>query len=207
MRGSPLDKLVAELMIVANSTWGGVLAEKGIPAIYRAQSAGKVRMTTSPQAHDGLGVAQYAWSSSPLRRYVDLLNQWQLVACLNGDTPHFGAKSDALFAAMRDFELTYGAYAEFQRGMERYWCMRWLCQEDVRTIEATIRRDNLVKLDNLPLIQRVNSVPELKPGQRIRLSIESVDYLTLELGCRYVETLDLAEKNAEEIDDTLEVIN
>ena len=77
----------------------------------------------------------------------------------------------------------------------------------MRTIEATIRRDNLVKLDNLPLIQRVNSVPELKPGQRIRLSIESVDYLTLELGCRYVETLDLAEKNAEEIDDTLEVIN
>ncbi|SBT11046.1 Ribonuclease II [Candidatus Propionivibrio aalborgensis] len=207
MRGSPLDKLVAELMIVANSTWGGVLAEKGIPAIYRAQSAGKVRMTTSPQAHDGLGVAQYAWSSSPLRRYVDLLNQWQLMACLNGDTPHFGAKSDALFAAMRDFELTYGAYAEFQRGMERYWCLRWLRQENVHIAEATVRRDNLVKLDSLPLIQRVNSAPELKPGQRIRLSIESVDYLTLELGCRYVETLDLAEKNAEEIDDTLEVIN
>ncbi len=146
-RGSPLDKLVAELMIVANSTWGGLLAERGIAAIYRAQTAGKVRMTTSPLPHEGLGVAQYAWSSSPLRRYVDLLNQWQLIACINGDTPHFAARSDALFAAMRDFDLTYAAYAEFQRGMERYWCLRWLRQEGIATLGATIRRENLVKLD------------------------------------------------------------
>jgi len=188
-RGSPLDKLVAELMIVANSTWGGLLAEKGVPAIYRAQSAGKVRMTTSPLPHDGLGVAQYAWLSSPLRRYVDLLNQWQLIACLNGDTPHFNAKSDALFAAMRDFDLTYSAYAEFQRGMERYWCLRWLQQEGTKTIEATIRRENLAKLDHLPIIQRFASAPELKQGNRIRLGIESIDPLTLELACRYLETL------------------
>ncbi len=199
-RGSPLDKLVAELMIVANSTWGGLLAEKGVPAIYRAQSGGKVRMTTSPQPHEGLGVAQYAWSSSPLRRYVDLLNQWQLIACLNGDAPHFTAKSDALFAAMRDFDLTYSAYAEFQRGMERYWCLRWLRQESVQVIDATLRRENLAKIDHLPLIQRVPSAPaESKAGQRIRLSIESVDYLTLDLGCRYIETLDPAEADVEEI--------
>jgi exoribonuclease-2 len=203
-RGSPLDKLVAELMIVANSTWGGLLAEKGVPAIYRAQTGGKVRMTTSPQPHEGLGVRQYAWSSSPLRRYVDLVNQWQLIACLNGEAPPFGAKSDALFAAMRDFDLTYAAYAEFQRGMERYWCLRWLRQENVQSIDATIRRENLVKLDHLPLLQRVPSAPELKPGQRIRLGIEAIDYLTLELGCRYAETLDPADAALEAPDDLLE---
>ena len=207
-RGSPLDKLVAELMIVANSTWGGLLAEKGVPAIYRAQTGGKVRMTTSPQPHDGLGVAQYAWSSSPLRRYVDLLNQWQLIACLKGETPHFAAKSDALFAAMRDFDLTYSAYAEFQRGMERYWCLRWLRQEDVRTIDASLRRENLAKLDQLPLIQRVPSAPaDAKIGQRIRLSLESIDFLTLELACRYLETLAPAadvEEISEEIADAID---
>lgn len=195
-RGSPLDKLVSELMIVANSTWGGLLADKGVPAIYRAQTAGKVRMTTSPLPHDGLGVDQYAWSSSPLRRYVDLINQWQLVACLRGETPAFKPKSELLFAAMRDFDLTYSAYAEFQRHMERYWCLRWLRQENVQTIDATIRRENLVKLDHLPLLQRVPSVPDLKPGQRVRLSIDAVDFLTLELGCRYLETLEVA---AEEV--------
>jgi exoribonuclease-2 len=83
-RGSPLDKLVAELMIAANSTWGKALAEAGIPALYRAQTGGKVRMTTAAAPHEGLGVDCYAWSSSPLRRYVDLVNQWQLIAWLQG---------------------------------------------------------------------------------------------------------------------------
>ncbi len=39
-------------------------------------------MQTTPAPHEGLGVAQYAWSTSPLRRYVDLVNQWQLIACV-----------------------------------------------------------------------------------------------------------------------------
>ena len=200
-RGSPLDKLVAELMIVANSTWGGLLAEKGIAAIYRAQTAGKVRMTTSPLPHEGLGVAQYAWSSSPLRRYVDLINQWQLISCLSGYAPHFKPRSDALFAAMRDFELTYSAYAEFQRGMERYWCLRWLRQQGLDIIDATVRRENLVKLDHLPIVLRVPSLPDLKPGSRIRLSIEAVDPLTLDLACRYAETL--GEDNDEAFEEEL----
>ncbi|MFT3848820.1 MAG: RNB domain-containing ribonuclease [Propionivibrio sp.] len=204
-RGSPLDKLVAELMIVANSTWGGLLAEKGIPAIYRAQTGGKVRMTTAPQPHEGLGVAQYAWSSSPLRRYVDLVNQWQLLACVKGEAPHFKPKSDALFAAMRDFDLTYAAYAEFQRGMERYWSLRWLRQEGLETIAATVRREDLVKFDHLPLLQRVPSVAAAKPGQRVRLRIEAIDLLTLGLSCRYVETLGEALVAIDELEDESEL--
>jgi exoribonuclease-2 len=200
-RGSPLDKLVAELMIVANTTWGALLASRGVAAIYRVQGGGKVRMSTAPQAHEGLGVKQYAWLSSPLRRYVDLLNQWQLLACLRSATPPFAARSDALFAALRDFELTYAAYAEFQRGMERYWCLRWLRQQGIERIAATIGRDNLARLDDLPLVQRVPSAPELKPGQRILLQVESVDYLTLGLGCRYLETL--PSSTEEEAVDTL----
>ena len=84
-RGSPLDLIVAEAMILANSTWGGWLAACGVPGIYRSQASlapgVKVRMSTQPGPHAGIGVAQYAWSTSPLRRYVDLVNQWQIVAC------------------------------------------------------------------------------------------------------------------------------
>ena len=190
-RGSPLDKLVAELMIVANATWGGLLAENNIACLYRAQTQGKVRMTTSPLPHEGLGVPQYAWMTSPLRRYCDLVNQWQLIACLKGETPAFAQKSAELFAAMRDFELTYAAYADFQRGMERYWCLRWLQQQGLLEIDATVRREQLVKLDHLPLMQRVPSLPaDLLPGARVRLQIEAIDLLGPELNVRFLNLLD-----------------
>ncbi len=189
-RGSPLDKLVAELMIVANSTWGGLLAEKNIACLYRAQTQGKVRMTTSPLPHEGLGVPQYAWMTSPLRRYCDLVNQWQLIACLAGETPPFAQKSAELFAAMRDFELTYSAYAEFQRLMERYWCLRWLQQHQVSETLATVRREQLVKFDHLPLMLRVPSIPaDLAPGDRVRLKIEEIDLLGPELTARFIDVL------------------
>ncbi|MBI3526039.1 MAG: RNB domain-containing ribonuclease [Betaproteobacteria bacterium] len=188
-RGSPLDKLVAELMIVANATWGRALADAGIAALYRAQTAGKVRMTTVAAAHEGLGVDCYAWSSSPLRRYVDLLNQWQLIAWLRNEAPPFTAKSEALLAALRDFELSYAAYAEFQRGMERYWCLRWLLQEDIKQPEARVLRDNLVRLEHLPLVLRVPSLPALERGVRVRIEIEKIDLLDAEARARYVETL------------------
>ena len=186
-RGSPLDTLVAELMITANATWGAMLRDAGIPALYRVQTAGKVRMSTIAAAHEGLGVDCYAWSSSPLRRYCDLLNQWQLIALLQGEPPPFPPKSADLLAAMRDFELTYAAYAEFQRGMERYWCLRWLLQQDSTTVLAQVLREALARLDTLPLVARVPSLPELPRGAHVRLAIEGIDLLEAELRLRYLE--------------------
>lgn len=185
-RGSPLDKLVAELMIVANSSWGRLLADQGVTAIYRAQTGGKVRMTTGALPHEGLGVDCYAWSSSPLRRYVDLINQWQLLAYLRGTPPHFGPRSDALHAALRDFELTYAAYNEFQRGMERYWCLRWLQQQgaDFQPV-ARVIRESLVRLETVPLVLKVPSVPVVQNGFRLLLEVQSIDLIAAEARCRF----------------------
>src|SRR5574343_670105 len=192
-RGSPLDKLVAELMIVANSTWGGLLAEKNVACLYRAQTQGKVRMTASPLPHEGLGVPQYAWMTSPLRRYCDLVNQWQLIACLDDATPAFAQRSAELFAIMRDFELTYAAYAEFQRLMERYWCLRWLQQAGLTTAGATVRRNQMVKFDHLPLLVRLPSLPaDLLPGSRVEVAIESIDLLGPEIGARFLSVIEAA---------------
>jgi exoribonuclease II len=166
-------------MIHANSTWGGLLAERGYAAIYRAQSNGKVRMSTVAAEHQGLGVAQYAWSSSPLRRYVDLVNQWQLIAALTGEPAPFAKNSENLLSALRDFELTYAAYAGFQEQMERYWCLRWLQQENLGLTVATVIRDNLVRLERIPLYARVPSLPELEAGARVEIEISNIDLLTL----------------------------
>ncbi len=189
LRGSPMDKLVAELMILANSTWGKLLAEREVSGIYRVQAGGKVRMSTVSGPHEGLGVDSYAWSSSPLRRYVDLANQWQLIATLRGEDPPFADKSPDLMSAMRDFELTYAAYAEFQRMMERYWCVRWLRQNDTAEVVGRVLRDNVIRLEKAPFVFKVPSMPLQVPGSRVRLAITGSDLIDIELEARFVETL------------------
>jgi len=185
-RGSPVDKLVSEMMILVNSEWGRGLAEAGVAAIYRVQSNGKVRMSTVPAAHQGLGVAQYAWASSPLRRYVDLVNQRQLIAWYRGEQAPYTAGGEQLLAAMRDFEIAADIYAEFQRNMERYWCLRWMQQENVDITSAEVIRENLVKIDRIPLITRVVSLPTLEPGVKVTLKISDIDLLELTFHAEYV---------------------
>ncbi|MEW6165873.1 MAG: RNB domain-containing ribonuclease [Pseudomonadota bacterium] len=188
-RGSPLDTLVAELMIVANSTWGALLRDAKLPGMYRAQTAGKARMTTVATPHEGLGVDCYAWSTSPLRRFADLANQWQLIALLRGEKPPYPPKSADLMAALRDFELTYASYAEFQRGMERYWCLRWLAQEGIADVTAQVLRENIVRLDAIPLVLKATGMPTLERGARVRLAISAIDLLAAEGQAGFIELL------------------
>ena len=184
-RGSPLDKLVSELMILVNTEWGRLLAENQIPALYRVQSGGKVKMSTVPAAHQGLGVAQYIWASSPLRRYCDLVNQRQLIALFRGEAPAYPPKDERLLVILRNFELTYDAYAEFQRNMERYWCLRWLEQEGIELSMAEVLREETVRLDRLPLVARVASLPPLPPGTLVEVAISGKDLFELSLHCEY----------------------
>lgn len=191
-RGSPVDRTVSELMIFANSEWGRQLAAAGIAAIYRVQGNGKVRMSTVPSGHEGLGVEQYVWASSPLRRYVDLVNQRQLIALTRGEPPPYGARDEALLAAMRDFEAAYEAYGEFQRTMERYWCLRWLAQENRTMVTGSVVRENIVRLDELPLTVRVPSLPALGGASAVELAVGAIDLLELTVHLEYRRGLDAA---------------
>jgi len=206
-RGSPIDKVVSELMILVNSEWGKHLAEHGFVGIYRTQQNGKVKMSTVAAPHQGLGVAQYMWSSSPLRRYVDMVNQRQIIAMLRDEEPAYEKNDTALYAAMRDFDTMYTIYNDFQKHMERYWCLRWLQQEKdklakdlVRAIDesplqelvvsATVLRENLVKVDGIPLTFRAPSLPELPANTRVQLAIGEFDLLDLDVQTRFVGKLE-----------------
>jgi exoribonuclease-2 len=197
LRGTPIDKLVSELMIFVNSTWARQLAESGTSAIYRVQGGGKVRMSTVPSAHVGLGVEHYVWASSPLRRYVDLVNQRQIAALASAGTPPYAEKDERLLAIMREFESAYDVYNEFQRSMERYWCLRWLLQENVTSVTATVLRENLCRFDDLPLVARVPSVPAVKPGTQVVLEISKVDLLDLSFHAEFVSVVEQSPMAAE----------
>lgn len=201
-RGAPLDKMVAELMIFANSTWGKFMADHGIPGIYRAQGGGsggwaakmQVRMVTHAAPHQGLGVDQYAWSTSPLRRYTDLVNQWQIIACVEHGVmaplaAPFKPKDADLFAIVSGFDAAYSAYADFQNNMERYWCLRWMQQENVRQVDAVVLKDEVLRLVEIPLIIRLPGMPQVARGAQVKLDILSWDEVDLTVEARLLEML------------------
>ena len=193
-RNAPLDRLVAEYMILANNMWGGLLARHGVPGIYRSQQAGRVRMSVQALPHEAIGVPQYAWSTSPLRRYVDLVNQGQLLAAVEHGVSArlvapFKPKDADLFAIIGAFESQYALWGEFQTSIERYWCMRWLQQQGLKTVNASILRPDLVRLCCVPLVTRINGMPDLERGQVVTIDILGYDEVALELDCRYVDTV------------------
>ncbi len=197
-RGAPLDLIVAELLSLANATWGGLRAELGLPGIYRSQSGMganlRTRMGTKPAPHQGLGVAQYAWCTSPLRRYTDLVNQGQIIAAArHGRTAllavPYKPKDAQLFAVVGAFEDAYKAYADFQNGMERYWTLRYLQQEGIAEREAAVLRDGLVRVDGLSLVLQALGAQGLARGTRVRVQFGPPDLITLEQPCKVVEVL------------------
>ena len=198
-RGSPLDLIVAEAMILANSTWGGWLHECGVPGIYRSQASMapgvKVRMGTKPAPHAGMGVAQYTWATSPLRRYVDLVNQWQLIACArHGRTAALAApfkpKDVQLFSIISAFDAAYAEYNGFQSGIERYWTLQYLAQNGLHELDAVVMKDGLVRADDLPLVFRTPGTESLPRGAHVRVAVGGSDLLTLDIHASLLARLD-----------------
>jgi len=198
-RGAPLDLIVSEAMILANSTWGSWMAELGVPGIYRSQASMapgvKVRMGTKALPHAGIGVKSYAWSSSPLRRYVDLVNQWQIIACArHGKTAALAApfkpKDAELFSIISSFDGAYAAYNGYQNAIERFWTLKFVQQNSLLEIEATLFKDNLVRADHLPLVLPVLGAQGLPRGARVRVKLGDIDLVSLDIHGTVVEHLD-----------------
>ena len=198
-RGAPLDLIVAEAMILANSTWGSWMAELGVPGIYRSQASllpgVKVRMGTKALPHAGIGVRAYAWSTSPLRRYTDLVNQWQIIACAkHGKTAALAApfkpKDAELFSIISSFDAAYFAYNGYQGAMERFWTLKFLQQNGISEITATVLKENMVRADDMPLVLPVMGAANLPRGARVRVKLGDVDEITLDIAGTVVERLD-----------------
>jgi exoribonuclease-2 len=203
-RGSALDLIVAEAMILANSTWGQWLASLGVPAIYRSQASLapgiKVRMGTKALPHAGIGVPSYAWSTSPLRRYTDLVNQWQLIASVrHGATAALAApfkpKDAELFGIITAFESAYSAYNTHQASMERFWTLQYLRQNALTELDATVIKSfpgepALARADHLPLVFSVMGSPPLERGSRVRVRLGDMDLIALDIHAQFIESLE-----------------
>ena len=190
-RGSPIDMLVSEMMILANSTWAQMLHDNDLPGLFRVQPAGKVRMSTKSEPHIGMGVQHYGWFTSPLRRAADYINQKQLLSLIDDTAEPLFQQSDAeLFAALRDFDTAYTAYADFQRQMEAYWSLVYLQQQGTSELTATILKEDLVRIEGLPLVTRATGIPfDALPKSQVLLKITELDPEKQFIALNYVKAV------------------
>jgi exoribonuclease-2 len=144
-RETPAQALVAECMILANYAAALFLKERNVPALYRTQKPGRMTgegqdsmslaarmrlrhafnrtiVDTAPRKHAGLGLDCYCSISSPMRKYLDLVVQRQLVAAVRGDRPVYNrARLRAITAELQPV-LTRASMVESER--RRYWLLK-----------------------------------------------------------------------------------
>ena len=195
-RGSILDTIVAEWMIFCNSASGQLLADHGLPGLFRTQKGWgpmRTRMQTTPGPHEGLGLDYYAWCTSPLRRYSDLVNQWQLIALAkHGVTAKmvapFPPRDAALMGIAADFESSYQTYGEYQDRLEKYWCLRWAIQDgESKNVHVRHLKEGMSRLELVPLHL---PIPELAGHPRLaraEVVLTDVDLLQLSAAVRVLE--------------------
>ena len=212
-RGSILDTIVAEWMIFCNSASGQLLADHGLPGLFRTQKGWgplRTRMQTTPGPHEGLGLDYYAWCTSPLRRYSDLVNQWQLIALAkHGVTAKmvapFPPRDATLMGIAADFESCYQAYGEFQDRLEKYWCLRWIAQdEDAKTVHVRHLKEGMSRIELVPLHLPIPELATHPRMTRAEVILSDVDLLQLSASVRVLEIEAKVEpeaKAAEEVEE------
>lgn len=144
---SPSRVLVAEFMILANSLGASFASEAGLPIIYRVQppplepppqidpddpsAFAKMRgvmqpatLSLEPSRHFGLGLERYTQTSSPLRRYADLVIQRQLSAHLAGEAPPYSAAE--LLEVLATAETTEREIKRLEATVNLRWSLEYV---------------------------------------------------------------------------------
>ncbi|MDZ7268807.1 MAG: ribonuclease catalytic domain-containing protein [candidate division KSB1 bacterium] len=117
-QNSAARKMIAEWMIAANAAAADFCTEHDLPCLYRTQErtspaeeeAGmeseprfaRPQLSVQRAPHHDLGLPAYTQITSPLRRYVDLLMQRQLIAFLQTGTPCYSTVTLRGLAQMQD---------------------------------------------------------------------------------------------------------
>jgi len=189
IRGNPIDKLVSELMILANCTWGRMLTNAFIPAIYRVkQHIYPVKMTLNANSHEGLNVSYYTWATSPLRRAADYVNQRQIINLITNNKNYYASTHPILLQVVDNFDKTYAKYLDFQDKMERYWSLKYLTQENISQVIGIFTHK--AKLQLLPVPIQINTQGIITPkprGSEVSVKIFDINLTNLTFNFKIVE--------------------
>jgi len=145
-RESPGRMLVSEIMILSNWLTATFLRDRKIPAVFRSQPPPREKLFNGDEGtlfqnwmqrklmsrfvlssasgpHNGLGVDAYVTSTSPIRKYVDLVTQRQLRSALGLETPYSAEDIDHIIQSLEE-PMTAVSRLQFSR--HRYWLLKYL---------------------------------------------------------------------------------
>ena len=200
-RKTPSWILVSEFMIMANHLMAEFLKNRSIPAVFRGQAKpenryyerdngtllmqflqrkemSRVIISTTPEPHCGLGVNSYITSTSPVRKYFDLVCQRQIKSAFNLQKPYSEDELNALTAQINTAMANIGR-VQFQR--KRYWILKYLEAKRGQTEPAMVisdKRHNYgIVLLNYMIESKLSGSPgmNLKPGDNITVKLQNVN--------------------------------
>lgn len=194
-RDSPANSLVQELAVLVNRLAGEQLEQLGLPGIFRTQPPYEIvqelregerltmdhisiegaRLAISPGPHSGLGCSVYMQVTSPIRRFVDLLCQWQLRHARQHQQPLFS--EEQLMSWATQIELRQRSYARTEREIERYWKLRYLGQHLGEIFAGRVRRELNQRVEvELEELGLVCQLPGTRPkGTQLGVEVLQVD--------------------------------
>lgn len=199
---SPSRELVAELMVLSNYIAARSAADRGIPMIFRVQPnfgddvfMQRPRLSLHPEFHAGVGLDCYVQASSPIRRYVDLVLQRQLVAMLS-EAPQSAYQREELLTVLAAAETIESEGRELERRARRYWILTYLQQHaDQPFIAMPMRDGGSAELEEYGVRGSLHGVPSLPSNTRIVVKVARVDPLHGVLGLSFERTLSSSEES------------
>jgi len=201
--------IVSELMLLCNSILALWSMDRGIPLLYRTQdivlpkeysgvwdrpediyqvirALGATLTETVPRPHRSIGVSAYASVTSPLRRYLDLVNQAQIASVLQGRQPPLD--SDDLEKLLPYLNARAGLVGRIQKFRPRYWKLLYFKQQGKGAVWSGVVVDNsgpvVIALPREQILIRAGHEifgGKTRIGQVFRLRLGKVDPLNNEI--------------------------
>jgi len=205
-------KLVAEFMVRANRVVARYCRRHDVPAPFRRQELrkpipegldltdryavfqatrclGKAWADVRPGRHHGLAVDEYVQVTSPLRRYLDLVTQRQVIAHREGVAPPLDAS--AILALVREAQPILSRARLVSAGSRDYWMLRWLEGRVGGVLEAVVLKTQRrrVRVELVGTTHRLAWRPPrpVREGERLQVRVDAVDPRAGRLGLTLVD--------------------
>ncbi len=213
---TPASLMIQELAILTNHLAATYARDNELPCLYRNQppysvskSVGEnekptlkdiniqpARVSLNPEGHSALGLDCYLQISSPIRRFLDLVNQTIIMTHMGNGESSFS--QETLLEWARRGEEVQREFVQIERKLSDHWKIKYLEQHRDELFEAQFIRTNrngraqiVLTLLQLMLEMPMESIPE---EEIFKVRLDRVDSRTNRISVRWVASEELTKE-------------